>query len=115
MKQHTIDATGKKIGRVATEAASFLMGKDSTKFVKNAVADVKVEITNTSKADIISRKQDSKTYTWYTGFRGGLKNETMSKLIERKGFGEVFKTAVYRMLPPNSLRKKIMKNLTVSE
>lgn len=115
MQEHNIDARGKRIGRIASQAASLLMGKNLTSFVRNAVPDVKVNITNTSKADIIAKKKGDKVYTWYTGFRGGLKTEKLGDLVERKGYGEAFKKAVYRMLPPNSLRKKIIKNLTVSE
>lgn len=110
-----IDATNKKIGRVATEAASILMGKNSTSFSRNTIAPVKVTISNTSKADVIEKKKADKEYRWYTGFRGGLRNEKLGELIERKGFTEVFIRAVYRMLPSNPTRKKIMKNLTVTE
>lgn len=115
MQQHNIDATGKRIGRVASQAASLLMGKNLTTFARNIIPDVKVTISNTAKADIIAKKKGEKTYTWYTGFRGGLKTEKLGDLIERKGFTEAFKKAVYRMLPPNSLRKKLIKNLSITE
>ncbi len=111
----TIDAAGKKLGRVASEAASILLGKKSPSFEKNKVAQVSVEIINASKADISEKKQDEKEYITYTGYRGGLKNETLGHLITRKGFKEAFTRAVYRMLPGNSLRSKRMKNLNVTE
>ncbi len=112
---HTIDAQDKKIGRVASEAATFLMGKRTTAFVRNKVSDVKVNIINTSKANIDIKKKDDKEYVTFTGFRGGIYTEKLSSLIARKGFKEVFERAVYRMLPSNSLRKQIMKNLTITE
>lgn len=112
---HTIDAQGKKIGRVATEAAALLLGKTSVSFAKNKVADVKVHITNASKAEITAKKKADKEYVTFTGFRGGLNTESLSDLIARKGYSEAFKRAVYGMIPTNKLKKKIILNLTVSE
>jgi large subunit ribosomal protein L13 len=112
---YTIDAQGKKLGRVASEAASLLNGKMSVSFSRNKVSDVKVSIKNTSKAAFDIKKLKEKEYVTFTGFRGGLYTETLEHLIARKGTKEVFERAVYRMLPSNSLRKEIMKNLTITE
>lgn len=112
---HTIDAQNKKLGRVASEAATLLMGKRTTAFVRNQVSGVQVKIINTSKATFDVKKLDDKTYVTFTGFRGGLYTEKLSELIARKGTKEVFERAVYRMLPSNSLRKQMMKNLTITE
>ena len=112
---HTIDATGKKMGRVASEAAKLLIGKNLVTFARNTVADVKVNIVNASKADIDEKKKDDKVYVTFTGFRGGINHEKLSALIARKGYSEAFTRAVYRMIPSNNLRKKIILNLTVSE
>ncbi len=112
---HTIDAQDKKLGRVASEAATLLMGKRTTSFVRNKVSGVKVTITNVAKANIDVKKKDDKEYVTFTGFRGGIYTEKLSSLIARKGMKEVFERAVYRMLPSNSLRKDIMKNLTITE
>lgn len=112
---YTIDAQGKKIGRVASEAAIYLMGKNSVKFVRNAAPDVKVKIVNCAKAYITAKKKDNKEYVTFTGFRGGINTEKLSALIGRKGITEPFRLAVYRMLPSNSLRKAMMKNLTITE
>ena len=112
---HTIDAQGKKLGRVASEAATLLMGKRTTTFVRNKVSDIKVTITNVNKANIDIKKMDDKEYVTFTGFRGGINTEKLSALIARKGYKEVFERAVYRMLPSNSLRKVMMKNLTITE
>ncbi len=109
----TIDATGKKMGRVASEAASFLIGKRNVNFVRNKVCGIPVKIINTSKASFDVKKLKDKEYVTFTGFRGGLYTESLSHLIERKGAKEAFEKAVYRMLPSNSLRKQMMKNLTI--
>lgn len=115
MKNYTIDAQGKRIGRVASQAAIYLIGKNSVKFARNLVPDVKVSIINCAKAYIPTKKQQDKKYVTFTGFRGGINTETLADLTARKGITEPFKRAVYRMLPSNSLRKAMMKNLTITE
>lgn len=112
---HTIDAQGKKLGRVASEAATYLMGKRTVAFVRNKVSGVQVKIVNTSKATFDVKKLDQKEYVTYTGYRGGIYSEKLSDLIARKGTKEVFERAVYRMLPSNSLRKQMLKNLIITE
>jgi large subunit ribosomal protein L13 len=112
---YTIDAQGKKLGRVASEAAALLNGKMSVSFSKNISPNVKVSIVNTSKADFDIKKLKQKEYITFTGFRGGLYTETLEHLIARKGAKEVFERAVYRMLPSNTLRKQKMKNLTITD
>jgi len=113
--KHTIDAQGKKLGRVASQAASILMGKNSVNFAKNEVIPTTVEIANVALADISALKKTRDTYVTYTGSRGGLNSETLGQLIARRGMPEVFKRAVYRMLPDNKLRDKRMKNLVIKE
>lgn len=114
MKNYTIDAQGKKMGRVAAEAASILMGKNTPTYARNIVPEVKVAIVNCAKADIDTKKKADKKYVTFTGFRGGINTETLGDLIDRKGADEAFRRAVYRMLPSNSLRKSMMKNLTIT-
>ena len=113
--KYTIDAQGKKLGRVASEAASVLMGKKTVSFTKNTVADVNVEISNAKKTDISALKKTRDIYVTYTGSRGGLNSETLGALIARRGMPEVFRRAIYRMLPDNKLRDKRMQNLTIKE
>lgn len=113
--KYTIDAQGKKLGRIASEAASILMGKKSPAFAKNTVAEVKVEIANAGQTDVTALKKTRDIYVTYTGSRGGLNKESLGHLIERSGMKEVYRRAVRRMLPDNKLRDIRMKNLTVKE
>ena len=113
--KYTIDAQNKKIGRIASQAASYLMGKNSTSFAKNVVAENKVEIINVNLVDATVLKKSKDRYITYTGHRGGLKDETLGELIIRRGMSEVFRRAVYRMLPNNKLRDRRIKNLIVKE
>jgi large subunit ribosomal protein L13 len=113
--KYTIDARGKKVGRIASEAAKILLGKNSPSFAKNIAVNVKVEIVNAKDTDITALKKEKDTYVTYTGFRGGLKTEKLGDLILRKGMKEVYERAVYNMLPKNKLRDVRMSNLIVKE
>lgn len=112
---HTIDATGKTLGRTSTQIAKLLMGKDSPKYAPNVVAEVTVKLTNVSKAKIDPRKFDTKIYTTYSGYPGGLKEESMKQMINRKGYADLFRIAIYGMLPKNKLRDRFIKNLIITE
>lgn len=113
--KHTIDAQGKKIGRIASQVAIILLGKHSPSFAKNKVSADKVEIINASKVDLTLKKKTDDIFVTYTGFRGGLKNESLGQLINRRGMTEVFRRAVTRMLPNNRLRDDRIKNLIIKE
>ncbi len=113
--EHTIDASGKKIGRVASEAAVLLRGKDTPAFERNVAPSVTVRIVNASKVSVTAAKLKNKNYKRYSGYPGGLKHTTMERTVEKKGYEEVFKKAVYGMLPANKLRPIFMKNLMVTE
>lgn len=115
IETHKIDANGKKLGRLATEIATVLMGKHRPDVMKNTVANVLVEVKNASKLLITEKKKKDKKYSHYTGYPGGLRFTTMEKMIEKKGYAEVLRKAVYGMLPANRLRAKRMKRLKISE
>lgn len=115
MTSHKIDAKGKSVGRVATEAAMILMGKTSAAFQNNLVADVEVVIENASKASIAPSKMKTIHHKLFSGFPGGLKERTVAYTIEKKGYGDVFTRAISRMIPRNKLHKARMKNLKVTE
>ena len=115
MKEYTLDATGKKIGRLASEAAVILMGKNDPSFEKHTVAEIKLTIENASKMSIDPRKLEEMQYAMYSGYPGGLRFDSLEKVIEKKGYGEVIRRAVKGMLPKNKLQDVIMKNLTVKE
>jgi large subunit ribosomal protein L13 len=115
MKEYTIDVSGKKLGRVASEIASILIGKKSADFQKNLVASVKVNVVNASKMDISEKKSRTKVYTNYSGFPGGLKKRTLEEVVTKKGYSEVLEKAVSGMIHHNKLKDKILKNLIIKE
>lgn len=113
--EYKIDAKGKSVGRVATEAAKILMGKTSPSFQNHLVADVQVTIENASKVSIAPSKMGEVRTKSYTGYPGGLIERTLSQVIEKKGFGEVFIHAIGKMIPRNRLHKARMKRLVITE
>ncbi len=115
IEQYTIDASGKKLGRVATEAAVILMGKNRTDVTRNNLAPVAVSIKHASKLDLSEQKRHETKYDRYSGYPDGRRELSMQQLIDKKGTVEVVRKAVYGMLPGNKLRARRMKQLTVSE
>jgi large subunit ribosomal protein L13 len=111
----TIDATNKKIGRIAQEAAMILMGKDSPMYEPNKIVSEGVHIINASKADISETKKGEKEYNWFTGYPSGLKTRTLDQMIEKRGVEEVYRKAILGMLPKNRLRAEMIKKLKISE
>lgn len=112
--EYKIDAAGKRLGQVATEAANYLIGKNSVNFVKNIAPDVLVTIENASQMDI-SDKKKTEIYQSYSGYPGGRKEETLEHLGTRLGYAEVVKRTVKGMLPKNKLQSVRLKNLVVTE
>ena len=113
--KHTIDATGKSLGRLASEVAALLNGKNSVNFVKNRVLPVEILVQNAAKVRVTGDKMNELLHKRYSGFPGGLKELTLNKVVVRKGYAELIKHSVYGMLPKNKLQDIRMKNLTVTE
>lgn len=111
---HTIDATGKRLGDVATTVARILLGKTDPSFAKHLVADVQVTINNASKMDMPDRRKQD-IYQSYSGYPGGRHTETLEHLGERLGYSEALRRSITGMLPKNKLKKPVLKNLTINE
>lgn len=112
---HSVDATGKRLGRVASTVAVALMGKDRPDASRHIVAPVCVEVTHASRLIIDEKKRVQTKYDRYSGYPDGRHILSMRQLIERKGYRELLRKAVYGMLPNNKLRAVRMKKLHISE
>lgn len=110
-----IDATDKRIGRIASEVARHLTGKGAPDYTPNRAGNTAVVVKNADKIYVSEKKRAQKEYVRYSGYPGGKKVEKMGHLIGRKGIEEVLRKAVYGMLPGNKLRKERMKALTVEK
>ena len=113
MDTFTIDATGKKIGRIASEAAFALMGKNRTDYLPNSFPTVAVTITGANALDISDKKAATKIYRNYSGYPSGLHDRTLAKVVADKGNAETLRIAIRGMLPPNKLRARRLKLLTI--
>lgn len=111
-QSHTIDASGKILGRLATEVATILMGKNKPQFVPYLDTGDFVVVTNASKIKVTGRKSKDKIYTSHSGYPGGLKQETFDKMINRRP-EYIIEHAVKGMLPHNRLGREMIKKLKV--
>ncbi len=112
---HDINAAGRSLGRVASEAAKALMGKTRADYTPNKLSIVKVNITNASKMIAREKKLMQQKYHSYSGYPGGFRTETLRSLNARKGSAAALKIAITRMLPRNTMRVARLKNLMISE
>ncbi|HAT03928.1 MAG TPA: 50S ribosomal protein L13 [Candidatus Magasanikbacteria bacterium] len=108
-----IDATGKSVGRIATEVATILMGKHKPTFERHIDRGDSVVIHNASKVIFTGKKLAQKDYYSHTMYPGGLKRVPMGKVFSEDPT-DVMKRAVYRMLPKNKMRDGMMKRLTIN-
>lgn len=109
-KTHTIDAAGRILGRLASEIAVLLRGKDKTDFaLYKDMGDI-VIVKNVAQLKFTGKKMEQKKYYRHSGYPGGLKEISLGKLFE-KNSAQVFKKAVWGMLPKNKLRAKMIKRL----
>lgn len=113
-REYVFDAEGASLGRLATEVAMALRGKNEPDFQAHVAPNVTVTINNASKVALNSSQLKAE-YTRYSGYPGGLRHESREHAIERLGYKIVWEKAVYGMLPNNRLRAVMMKNLIINE
>lgn len=111
-KWYLLDAAGKPLGRVATQAATLLRGKHKASFTPNVDCGDHVVIVNCDKAVLTGSKLDKKFYYRHTGWVGGLKATNYRKLMEERSDFAMQK-AVQGMLPKNTLGAHALKRLRV--
>jgi len=111
--QIKIDATDQAVGRVATQIAMALMGKNKPDFERHIDTGDFVVVNNASKVKFTGKKLVQKDYFRHTQYPGGLRRTPMKKVFDKDPC-EVMKKAVYYMLPKNKLRKGMLKRLTIN-
>jgi len=109
-KTYKIDAADKRLGRLATEIATILRGKNQPSFLPYKLSQNKVIVFNTAKIVLTGKKFEDKKYIRHTGYLGGIKEVKFKELFKRDP-SEPLRRAVYGMLPKNKLRDKMIKNL----
>ncbi len=109
---HELDATGQAPGRLATQIAMILRGKNKPDFAPHIDGGDFVYVLNADKLKFTGKKLEQKDYFHHTQYPGGLKRTPM-KHVFVKDPGEVIRRAVYGMLPKNKLRDGMMKRLII--
>jgi large subunit ribosomal protein L13 len=109
---YLVDATGKTLGRLASEIAKILIGKHKPTYTPHVDGGDFVVVINAEKIHVTGKKLNQKVYYRHTLYPGGLKETTLRKMLQEKP-EEVIRLAVRGMLPKNKLRDRRMKRLKV--
>ena len=111
-KWYVVDASGMSLGRLASQVASVLRGKNKPTFTPNVDTGDFVIVVNADDVVLTGKKLDQKLYTNHTGYIGGLKQVPYSRMMAEKSDVVVYE-AVKGMLPKNSLGKQMLTKLRV--
>ncbi len=111
-KWYVVDASGKVLGRLATQIAMRLRGKHKPEYTPHLDTGDFIIVVNAEKVKLTARKLDQKKYYRHSGYLGGLKERTARQMLNDKP-EEVIRLAVKRMLPKNKLARHQLKKLKV--
>lgn len=113
-KEYTFDAQGQILGRLASQIAKVLQGKESAAYRKYLLAPVKIVVKHCDKIRVTGNKLDEKQYHHYSGYPGGLKSMPLKELLVKHPEAAL-KQAVYGMLPKNRMRRTMIKNVVFEQ
>ncbi len=111
-KWYIVDAKGKVLGRIASEIAKLLRGKNKPQYTPFLDTGDFVIVINAEKVKVTGKKERDKIYYSHSGYPGGLKERRLEELRAKKP-EEIIKKAVWGMLPKNALGRKMFKKLKV--
>lgn len=109
---YVVDATGKTLGRLASELASRLRGKHKASYTPHVDTGDNIIVLNAGKVRVTGQKLTDKFYHHHTGYMGGLKTTSLEKLLQKHP-ERAIEFAVKGMLPKNPLGRKMFKKLHV--
>jgi large subunit ribosomal protein L13 len=109
---YVVDATGKTLGRLATQLADALRGKRKPQYTPHIDTGDFVIVVNAEKISVTGNKRAAKLYHRHSGYPGGLKTRTLQQMLDRRP-EEVIRLAVRGMLPRNRLARKQLTKLKV--
>ncbi|EFN58737.1 hypothetical protein CHLNCDRAFT_19927, partial [Chlorella variabilis] len=112
LRLRLVDAKGQVVGRLASQIATILQGKDKPTYRPNADDGDVVVVVNAGEVELTGRKWDQKLYRWHTGYPGGLKERTAKQMAAKKP-DAVLRGAVLGMLPKNNLRRSMARKLRI--
>ncbi|MHB0875912.1 MAG: 50S ribosomal protein L13 [Anaerolineae bacterium] len=111
-KWYVVDAEGRTLGRLATQIATVLRGKNKAEFTPSADTGDFVIVLNAGKVRVTGRKLDQKVYYHHTLYPGGLRSVTLRDQLKRHP-ERVIQAAVKGMLPKNTMGRHLMRKLKV--
>ena len=111
-KIYNLDAANKSIGRLATQIALILRGKNKPEFNPASDSGDIAQVKNIRQAKFTGKKIEQKKYYSYSGYPGGLKSKKIADVFKVNP-AEILKTAVYEMLPPVKFRRNMMRRLII--
>ncbi|MBR5137055.1 MAG: 50S ribosomal protein L13 [Clostridia bacterium] len=111
-KWYVVDASGLTLGRLASQVAAILRGKNKPTFTPNLDTGDYVIVVNADKIVLTGKKLEKKMYYHHTGYRGGLRDVSAGKLLA-KNPERVIELAVKGMLPKNALGRQMYRKLKV--
>ena len=109
---YVVDASGKTLGRLATQLATHLRGKHKPEYTPHVDTGDNIIVLNAEKIRVTGDKLMNKIYYWHTGAIGGIKSRSLEKMLEQHP-ERVIELAVKGMLPKNTLGRKMFKKLHV--
>ncbi len=109
---HVMDASDRVLGRMATEIAVKLRGKDKPEFAPHMDMGDFVIVVNADKIRVTGNKLEQKKYYRYTGYPGGIREISLEKLMHKKP-EEVIRRSVRGMLPKNKIGRELLKKLKI--
>ena len=109
---YVVDASGKTLGRLATQLAFRLRGKHKPQYTPHVDTGDHIIVLNADKIAVTGNKLEDKTYYWHTGAIGGIKSRTLEKMMAEHP-ERVIEIAVKGMLPKNPLGRAMFKKLHV--
>ena len=109
---HVIDAENAVLGRVASKAASILMGKHKTSYTPYLDMGDHIVVVNAAKVRLTGRKEEQKLYRRHSGYPGGL-TETSARKVRAARPERMVEEAISGMLPKNKLGKQMYRKLNV--
>lgn len=112
LQEHTVDATGKPLGRLSVEVARLLMGKDDVRYQPNRVLKRKIIVTNIRAMNITDKKKKQNIKYHHSGYPGGIKSKTLGERFAKTP-DRLLRETVKMMLPKNRLQKVYLKQLTI--
>ena len=111
-KWYVVDATDMPLGRLASQVAAILRGKNKPTFTPHVDTGDFVIVLNTDKVVLTGKKLEQKLYTYHTGYIGGLKQVPYDRMMAEKSDLAVYE-AIKGMLPKNSLGRQMLTKLRV--